>query len=257
MRIAHEAEALGGAGEAPGEAAAFYAECLEQLKRAGHPFLVAGTYAVAAYTGISRPTKDLDVFCKAGDYPRILAHFRDLGFAAEIEDERWIAKVRRGPCFFDVIFNSTSAVVPVTEAWFAEEHRAGIHGVEVALVPPTELVWSKCFVQNRERFDGADVVHLVLKQHEQIDCKRLLSYMEPYWEVLLIHLLRFRFIYPSERDLVPRWLLRELLDRLEAHAALPAPHARVCRGRLFSGTDHLIDVREWGFADVVGRESPS
>src|SRR5689334_9245656 len=115
MRIAHEVLDLSRAGAGLGEAEAFYAECLEKLKEAGFPFLVAGTYAVAALTGISRPTKDLDIFCRTGDYPRILAHFRGLGFDTEVEDERWIAKVRRGECFFDVIFNSTSAVVPVSD----------------------------------------------------------------------------------------------------------------------------------------------
>ena len=34
--------------------------------------------------------------------------------------------------------------------------------------------------------------------------------MEPHWEVLLTHLLNFRFVYPTERDLVPRWLMEEL-----------------------------------------------
>ena len=46
--------------------------------------------------GINRATKDLNVFCKAGDFPRILLHFKEHGFETEVEDERWIAKVRRG-----------------------------------------------------------------------------------------------------------------------------------------------------------------
>ena len=45
---------------------------MHELSSLGLPFLLAGTYAVSAYTGITRPTKDLDIFCKAGDYPRIL-----------------------------------------------------------------------------------------------------------------------------------------------------------------------------------------
>src|SRR4051794_15502479 len=77
-------------------AEAFYAEALQELTRLGLPFLLAGTYALSAYTGITRPTKDLDVFCKAGDYPRILAHFQSLGYAVEIEDERWLGKVYKG-----------------------------------------------------------------------------------------------------------------------------------------------------------------
>jgi hypothetical protein len=234
------------------EAEAFYAESLRLLKETGIPFLLAGTYAVSAYTGIQRPTKDLDVFCKAGGYPRILARFQELGYAAEIEDERWIAKVRKGAHFFDVIFNSTAGIMPVTDAWFADARAATVYGVEVRILAPTELVWSKCFVQNRERYDGADVAHVILKQHETIDWQRLLAHMEPYWEVLLMHILNFRFIYPSERGHIPRWLFDELLDRLAAQANLPVPQTRACRGRLFSPHDYLIDVKEWGFADVVG-----
>ena len=57
-------------------AEAFYTQALKELAALGLPFPLAGTYAVSAYTGITRPTKDLDVFCKAGDYPRILDHFQ-------------------------------------------------------------------------------------------------------------------------------------------------------------------------------------
>jgi Nucleotidyl transferase of unknown function (DUF2204) len=235
------------------QAETFYAESLCRLVETGVPFLLAGTYAVCSYTGIRRPTKDLDVFCKAGDFPRIVARFQDLGYIAEIEDERWIAKVRRGRHFFDVIFNSSAGIMPVTESWFADARTVSVYGVEVQILAPTELVWSKCFIQNRERYDGADVAHVILKQHEAIDWKRLLSYMEPYWEVLLVHLLNFRFIYPSERDRVPRWLFDELVDRLAAQAKLPATQMRTCRGRLFSPHDYEIDVKEWGFADVVGK----
>ena len=77
----------------PEEAVAFYEEALRLLKESGIPFLLSGTYAVTAYTGIRRPTKDLDVFCKPGDYPRILAFFQARGFRTDVEDERGIAQV--------------------------------------------------------------------------------------------------------------------------------------------------------------------
>ena len=77
--------------------------------------------------------------------------------------------------------------------------------------------------------------------------------MELYWEVLLIHLLNFRFIYPSERDCVPRWLFDVLIERINAQAELPMADVKICRGRLLSPRDYAIDITEWGFADVVGR----
>lgn len=237
---------------APADADDFYAASLQILAESRIPCLVGGTFAVNCYTEINRATKDLDIFCKAGDFPRILLHFKDQGFDTEIEDERWIAKVRRGACFFDVIFGSAIAVVTVTEHWFQERHPAELYGVTIQLTPPTELIWSKALLQNRHRYDGADIAHLILRQDERIDWQRLLTHMEQYWEVLLMHLLNFRFIYPSERERVPRWLMDELLLRARQQADLPLPQTKVCRGRLFSPEDYRIDVAAWGFADVVG-----
>jgi len=237
---------------APPEADRFYADGLRVLRDSKIPYLVAGTFAVNCYTGINRATKDLDIFCKAGDFPRILLHCKEHSFETAIEDERWLAKVRRGDCFFDVIFSSPAAVIVVSDHWFAESHPAEIYGISVNLTPPTEMIWSKALLQNRHRYDGADIAHLILRQHERIDWKRLLIYMEQYWAVLLMHVLNFRFIYPSERDKIPRWLFDELLLRAKEQADLPLPQTKVCRGRLFSPDDYRVDVAEWGFADVVG-----
>lgn len=238
------------------EAEAFYRQSLEELRALNIPFLLAGTYAVSAYTGITRATKDLDIFCKAGDYPRILGHFRRLGFEIAVEDERWIAKVFKGQYFFDVIFASSNGTMPVSDSWFEQAREVEVLGVPVRIIAPTELLWSKAFIQVRHRYDGGDVAHVILKQHDQIDWQRLLSYMEQYWEVLLTHLLNFRFIYPSERDRIPRWLLDELLDRMHQQLEVPPPQMKVCRGRMFSRSDYAIDVAEWGFADVGGEGQP-
>jgi len=115
----------------------------------------------------------------------------------------------------------------------------------------------EALLQNRHRYDGADIAHLILRQTERVDWQRLLIHMEQYWEVLLMHLLNFRFIYPSERDRIPRWLMDELLLRAQQQAELPLPQTRVCRGRLFSAEDYRIDVTSWGFADVVGPATPA
>jgi hypothetical protein len=234
------------------QAEAFYAESLQRLTELNLPFLLAGTYAVSAYTGIKRPTKDLDIFAKAGDALRILTHFQELGYAVEIKDERWLAKVHKGDDFFDVIFAASNGTMPIGDEWFEHACEIEVFGTRVCIVGPTELVFSKAFIQVRHRYDGADVAHVILKQHEHIDWRRLLGYMEQYWEVLLMHLLNFRFIYPSERDHVPRWLLDELLDRLTQQRDLPPPQMRICRGRLFSSFDYEIAIEEWGFAAASG-----
>ncbi|HEY8618339.1 hypothetical protein [Phenylobacterium sp.] len=239
--------------EPPPEAEAFYAESLKLLTESGIPFLLSGTYAVTAYTGIVRPTKDLDVFCKAGDYPKILAYFQERGYRTDVEDERWIAKVWQGKHFFDVIFAMSNGTAPITDEWFVNNDTINVYGTEAKITPPTELILSKMFIQDRYRYDGADVAHVILRASDRIDWQHLLRYMEPYWEVLLTHLLNFRFIYPTERDTIPTWVMEELTSRLKAQVGLPAARVKVCRGRLFSPRDYVTDITEWGFADVVGK----
>jgi hypothetical protein len=230
----------------------FYQESITLLKKSKIPFLIGGTFAVVAYTDIERETKDVDFFCKASDYPKILNYFTDLGYKTQIKDERWIAKVYKGTSFFDVIFSSTNGVTSVNDDWISKSQKAKIYGMDVNILSPTELVWSKAFIANRTRHDGGDIAHVILKKGKDIDWDRLLAYFDQYWEVLLIHILNFRFIYPSERELIPRKIIDELLNRIQEQIKLPTHHTKICRGRLFSLTDYRIDVEKWGFADIIG-----
>jgi hypothetical protein len=234
------------------EAEAFYSEVLRLMADSGIPFLVSGTFALAAYTGIDRPTKDVDVFAKAGDALRLLSYFRDHGFAVETVDERWLNRITRGELFVDIITNMPTSTTHITDDWFVDAPETTLFGAKVHLVPPTQFIWSKIFVADHHRYDGADVSHMILKCHDRIDWKVLLSHLELYWEVLLIALLNFRFIYPSERHLVPRWLMEELLDRLNDQMMVKPPGKRICRGRIFSPRDYSIDVERWGFSEAVG-----
>lgn len=236
-------------GPKPG-ARSFYLDCLRHLASGPTPFLLGGTYALNVFTGIDRATKDLDVFCRPGDYPRILSHFAEAGYETVVEDPRWLAKVRKGRLFVDIVFNMSGSIAPVTDLWFENAFPARIHGCDVQVLSPTELVWSKAMVQNRDRYDGADVAHLLLRQHDAIEWRRLLGHMDGYWEILYAHLLNFRFIYPSEADAIPRWLLEELMSRAVCSLDMPRSTLRICRGRLLSRADYLVDVDDWGFADM-------
>jgi predicted nucleotidyltransferase len=234
------------------EAEAFYSEVLQLMAQSGIPFLVSGTFALAAYTGIDRPTKDVDVFAKAGDALKLLAFFGDRDFDVEIVDERWLSRVTRDELFVDIITNMPTVTTHVTDDWFVNAPETELFGAKVRLVPPTQFIWSKIFVADHHRYDGADVAHMILKRHEEVDWHQLLSQMELYWEVLLMALLNFRFVYPSERHVVPQWLMDELLERLRDQSNIKGPGKKVCRGRIFSPRDYSIDVERWGFSEAVG-----
>lgn len=236
----------------PPAAEAFYSEVLQLMSKSGIPFVVSGTYALASYTGIDRPTKDVDVFAKAGDALKLLHYFKEHGFEVEIVDERWLSRITRGELFVDIITNMPTVTTHVTDEWFVNAPETELFGAKVRLVPPTQFIWSKIFVQDHHRYDMADVAHMILKCHDAIDWQQLLSHMELYWEVLLIALLNFRFVYPSERDLVPKSIMAELLERLRDQSDVKGPGKRVCRGRIFSPRDYSIDVEQWGFSEPVG-----
>lgn len=230
----------------------FYAEVLKHLKKTKIPFLVGGTYALNAYTAHPRATKDLDIFCRAGDSLTLLQECNAYGYDTHLVDERWLAKLKKGRLYVDILYGSDNSVAPVSDEWFKEPQNATVLGVKVQILGPTELIWSKAFVQERHRYDGSDVAHTILLKHKQINWQKLLFYFEQYWEVLLIHLLGFRFIYPSERDCVPKWLMDELLTRLHKQRQLPLPEKKICRGRLFSRSGYLVDIEKWGFSDLIG-----
>ncbi|MDQ3811736.1 MAG: hypothetical protein M3336_15755, partial [Chloroflexota bacterium] len=108
-----------------------------------------------------------------------------------------------------------------------------------------------------ERFDGADVAHLLLARAEVLDWQRLLRRFGSHWRVLLSHLVLFGYIYPSERDRIPGWVMQDLLRRLSDSLSAPPPSERVCRGTVLSRQQYLIDVERWGYRDVRTRpENP-
>lgn len=231
----------------PGAPKAFYTAVLDIFKRSGAPFMIGGAYAMQVYAGLTRDTKDLDVFCTAGDFPHLLRALGDAGYKTEITDAAWLGKAHEGECYVDLIFSSANRSAPVDSGWLERAQRVTIFGRTVLLAPPEEVIWSKSTVQDRYRFDGADICHIIRKSGPSLDWKHLLDRMAANWEVLLAHLITFRFVYPSERDVIPTWVMDDLLGRVRDQLALPTPQDRICRGPLLSRTQYQPDVEEWGY----------
>ena len=139
--------------KAESPAHAFYAEVLKLLKDSKFTFMVAGGFAVNYYTQLRRPTKDIDIFVKAGDYPKILNKFTSLGYETQVLDERWIAKIFKGKFYVDLIFGSSNLVAPVTDDWFKDSKTAKFFNYEVRIPSVTDLIVSKVFIQNRDRYE--------------------------------------------------------------------------------------------------------
>jgi hypothetical protein len=229
-------------------ARAFYRQVMHELEANGVPFLVGGAYAFERYTGIARHTKDFDLFVHPRDVERALAMLAADGCETETPFPHWLAKARCGEDVVDLIFSSGNGVALVDDLWFQHATEDTVLDVPARLIPAEEMIWSKAFIMERERFDGADVAHVLRACADTLDWPRLLARFGEHWRVLLQHLVAFGFIYPCERARVPAAVVRELMDRLSRELTRPAPE-RVCQGTLISRAQYLVDVEHWGYAD--------
>jgi hypothetical protein len=87
----------------------------------------------------------------------------------------WLAKIHHQEWFIDLIFNSGNGLCPVDNEWFSRALESIIFDTPVKIVPPEELIWQKAYIMERERFDGADVAHLLLKCGARMDWDHLLD----------------------------------------------------------------------------------
>jgi hypothetical protein len=232
----------------------FYRQTLELLGRSGIPFLIGGAFAFVHQTGIDKSTKDLDIFVRPVDIQRVLEVCRRAGLEGELVFSHWLAKIRAPEGFIDVIFSSGNGIAAVDDGWFEHAREVDLLGISVKIAPVEETLWSKAFVMERERFDGADVVHILLTHGQSLDWRRLIDRFGSHWRVLFAHIVLFGFIYPSERSRVPAWVTEELMDRMRADLAEPDGGDRVCNGTLLSWSQYLGDVLSGDYRD--GRIRP-
>lgn len=226
----------------------FYLNVLSVLSEARVPYLLGGAYAFAYYTGIIRHTKDLDLFVRPADACRALDALGRAGYRTEMTFSHWLGKAFSGDDFIDVIFSSGNGLCPVDDKWFA--HAVAVErGAGIRLCPAEELIWQKAFIMERERFDGADVNHVLRACGPNLDWDRLLRRFGPYWRVLLGHLILFTFVYPAEQDRIPSRILDELLARWRQETNSADTGEKVCRGTLLSRMEYLSDTERWNYAD--------
>jgi hypothetical protein len=228
----------------------FYSPALVALNESKVPFLVGGAYALEPFAGIARDTKDFDIFVRPEDCHRTLEVLSAAGYRTELTFPHWLAKAFRGDHYVDVIFNSGNGIAVVDDEWFEYAVDQEMFGVPVKLCPVEETIWSKAYIMERERYDGADVAHLLLACGRNLDWPRLLRRFGSHWRLLLSHIILFGYAYPSERSRIPEWVMRELSGRLETEMKHSIPSERVCQGTLLSREQYLVDIERWGYKDA-------
>jgi len=227
-----------------------FREVLLILKERQFPCAISGAFALRQHTGICRFTKDMDLFMTAPTSRQVLSCLEQKGFACEVRDPVWLAKVHKGEFFVDLITGMSNGVVVVEDSWIERARPAVVHGVETRVLAPEELVASKIFVAKRERFDGADIAHIIYGTYPKFDWDRELQLVGEHWEMLLWSLLLFRYVYLAQTHCVPARIWKLLLQRLQNAIAKPNPKADF-RGSLVDENMFAIDINEWGLVNLL------
>jgi hypothetical protein len=234
------------------EQEALFREVLVLMNEKHVPYVVSGAFALQTHTGIWRDTKDLDLFLPAEEVPRALQYLDDAGFATEVTDPVWLAKAWRNEYFVDFITGMSNAVITVDRSWIERGAPAMVAGVPSRVLAAEELIVSKLFVSFRERFDGADIVHLIHGTRGRLDWRRMLDLVDDHWEILLWVMVLYEYIYPACSDFIPRPVWDELLRRLQRRLDHP-DHSAAFRGSLIDERMFAIDIHEWGMENILER----
>ncbi len=173
--------------------------------------MISGAFALHEHTGIWRDTKDLDLFLPAQEVGRALALLEKDGFETEVRDSVWLAKAKRDGFFVDLITGMSNAVLRVDYSWIRHASRSEVFGMSVRVLAPEELIASKIFVTRRERFDGADICHVIYGTQGKFDWQRLMSLIGDHWEMLFWCLVLIIIFIRQIADYVPAEIWTELV----------------------------------------------
>lgn len=233
--------------------ARFYRAGMEALEGERIPFLLGGAAALHHHTGIWRDTKDLDLYVKGEDLEEALAALEAMGSRVMVVDSVWISKAHApdSGAYLDLLHANSNGIFEVDDEWFERAVPGRILGHPVRVAGAEDTLLSKLFVGSRDRWDGADVLHLIYTGRARLDWEGMLTRLGSHWELLLAYLVLYRYVYPAHAHHVPAHVWRLLTDRWEGLLKEDRhPDEAPFRGRLLDPISFEVDVLGWGLPDA-------
>ncbi len=224
---------------------AVYAQAMAIARAREVAFAIGGGLAVSLYTGQWRPSRDIDLYVLTEQRQALIdgllaAGLRDL-HDDKPYDRNWIFRATRDDVIVDVIWATANQTAQVERRWLASGARAELHGVELPLLAPEEVLWSKVHVMQRDRCDWPDLLNLLYTQGPLLHWSRLLTLLAGDERLLGALLQLFAWVAPARAQQLPAWLWGKLdlppADRLEP---IGRDDSRI----------RLLDSRPW-FTDVA------
>lgn len=226
---------------------AIYAAAIDALRRAGIRFLLGGGFALAAYIGRWRNTKDIDFYIMQTDRDAAVEALTKAGFGDLFPqlpyDRKWIYRSTRDGVIVDIIWAMANQRAQVDDVWFARAPVIKVRDAALPVVPVEEFLWCKLYIMQRDHCDWTDVFNVLYAAGPQVDWEHVLKRAGEDWPLLKGLLTVFGWLCPGSARELPEWLQQKL--------QLPEPTpSSENRDRV-----RLLDSRDW-FAGVLPKEKP-
>jgi len=222
-----------------------YRKAVSALTRSSLPFALGGAIALNAYTGLWRGTKDIDIFISHRDVEQATKALEEAGFTIKVEFTHWLIKAYIDDLFIDLIFGNDNGELVVEREHVQGGRCIDFLGHKVNILPPEEIIASKCFVAVRHRFDGHDIAHIILALQGNIDWNKVVERLGRHRTLLLWHLILFSYVYPGYRHLIPKDIMWSLIQELFETQG----ESKACNGVFIDPFSYNVDVESWGFID--------
>lgn len=217
-----------------------YRAVIHQARSLGIRFAIGGAFATAAYVGVLRNTKDLDLYVLASDRDLMKEATRRAGLVDFYDrlpyDRSWIYRARLGDIIVDTIWTMANHRADVDEAWLTRGLAVEIRGEPLRAIPVEELIWAKLYILQRDRSDWGDVLNLIEAQTESVKWEHLLGRLAQDIPLLAGALAVYGWLSPARASLIPEKVWSRV--GLRAPQRDSGPVATVTRA-------DLLDSRPW------------
>jgi hypothetical protein len=217
-----------------------YLRVIQIINDRGFGYALGGAFALAAYTGHWRNTKDLDLYVLPQDRDQVIEAVLSTGmkdyYDVEKYDRSWIYRAHQEDIIVDVIWAMANGRSDVDELWFTHgDHVSGRNEI-LPVIPIEELIWGKIYVLQKERSDWPDILNLIHASGPQVDWDHLVSRMGEDTPLLAALMTLFAWLDPGRAVEFPSTLWERL--------ALPHPEERISEKDIERRAARL-DTRPW------------
>lgn len=191
-----------------------YAEAIKTFRSIGVPFMLGGGFALAAFTGRWRDTKDIDFYILPEDRERVIPALLAAGFSDYFSerpyDRKWIYRSSKSGVIVDIIWSMANQRAQVDTVWFERAANLELRGERLLIIPPEELMWCKLYILQRDHCDWTDLFNLLYAAGPKLDWSHLLARLEEDTALLKALLQVYGWLCPNRIQQLPETLWQQL-----------------------------------------------